>query len=123
MGRTNEFTLIADADFTGKLGYGVVVKNAMLNNTPYGSIATTAGGAIDGVITDITADGKAGAPVAVGRIGDIVFAKVGDGDLTVGDKIAVASDGTFVTAGDNATVVGVALATGAEGERIPVLLK
>lgn len=122
MGRTNEFTLIADADFTGKLGYAVVVKNAMLNNTPYGSIVTSAGVAIDGIITDITADGKAGAPVAVGRIGDIVFARLG-GAVTVGDKVATKNDGTLVTQADSAIVVGVALATGASGERIPVLLK
>lgn len=122
MGRTNEFTLIADADFTGKLGYAVVVKNTMLNNTPYGSIVSNAGVAIDGVITDITANGKAGAPVAVGRIGDIVFARLG-GTVTVGDKVAVKNDGTFVTQADSAIVVGVALATGASGERIPVLLK
>lgn len=122
MGRTNEFTLIADADFTGKLGYAVVVKNAMLNNTPYGSIVTNAGVAIDGIITDITADGKAGAPVAVGRIGDIVFARLG-GSVTVGDKVAVKNDGTLVTQADSAIVVGVALATGASGQRIPVLLK
>ena len=121
MGRTNEFTLVADADFSGKLGYAVVVKAQLDHNTPVGTIAG-AGVAIDGVITDITGPGLAGSPVAVARIGDICFASLGD-DVTVGDALATDVNGQFVTAGEGAEIVGKALATGAEDELIPILLK
>ena len=121
MGRTNEFTLVAGADFSEKLGYAVVVADALDHNTPIGEIAGV-GVAIDGVITDITGPGLAGSPVAVARIGDICFARLGD-DVTVGDEIATDANGAFVTAGENAVVAGKALATGVEGDLIPVLLK
>lgn len=121
MGRTNEFTLVAGANFSDKLGYAVVVSNTLDHNTPVGAIAG-AGVAIDGVITDITGPGLAGSPVAVAKIGDICFARLGD-DVTVGDEIATNASGTFVTASNNAVVAGKALATGVAGDLIPVLLK
>ena len=71
MGRTNEFTLVADGDFAGKLGYAVKVKaETLVHNTPVGTLAG-AGEAIDGIVTDITA----GNPqvLAVAKVGDIVF--------------------------------------------------
>ena len=119
MGRTNEFTLVADADFTGKAGYAVKVKNELVNRTPVGTIAT-AGEAIDGIVTDITA----GSPqvLAVAKVGDIVFACIGAGGVTVGDELVVGADGRLVKAGDGVAVAK-ALATGAEGEMIPVLIK
>ena len=97
MGRTNEFTLVADADFTGKAGYAVKVKNELVNRTPVGTIAT-AGGAIDGIVTDITA----GSPqvLAVAKVGDIVFACIGTGGVTVGDELVVGADGRLVEAVD-----------------------
>lgn len=118
MGRTNEFTLVADADFTGKLGHAVVVKAEMVHKTPVGTIAT-AGGAIDGIVTDITA----GAPqvLAVAKVGDIVFAKAG-GAITVGDELEVAEGGALVEKTDGVAVAK-ALATGAEGELLPVIIK
>lgn len=121
MGRTNEFTLVADADFSGKLGYAVVVKAQLDHNTPVGTIAG-AGVAIDGVISDITGPALAGSPVAVARIGDITFASLG-GDVTVGDEVATDANGQFVTAEGSAVVAGKALATGVKDELIPVLLK
>ncbi len=121
MGRTNEFTLVADADFSEKLGCAVVVKAEMVDKTPVGTIAT-AGQDIDGIITDITGPAKAGSPVAVARLGDIAFARVGTGGVTVGDKLVVAEGGVLVTAGEGVAVAK-ALATGKEGERIPVLIK
>lgn len=121
MGTTNEFTLVADADFSGKLGCAVVVKNKLVGKTPVGVIAG-AGVAIDGIITDITGPAKAGSPIAVGKVGDIVFARVGAGGVTVGDTLVVGTEGALIKAGDGVAVAK-ALATGAEGERIPVLIK
>lgn len=119
MGRTNEFTLVADADFAGKLGCAVVVKDELVHNTPVGTLAT-AGEAIDGIVTDITA----GAPqvLAVAKVGDIAFAKVGAGGITVGDELVVGANGTLVKAGEGVAVAK-ALATGKEGERIAVIIK
>lgn len=119
MGRTNEFTLVADADFAGKLGCAVVVKAELVHNTPVGTLAT-AGQAIDGIVTDITA----GAPqvLAVAKVGDIAFAKVGVGGVTVGDELVVGADGALVKAGEGVAVAK-ALATGKEGERIAVIIK
>ena len=118
MGRTNEFTLVADADFTGKQGCAVVVKNELVNRTPVGTLAS-AGKAIDGIVTDITA----GAPqvLAVAKVGDIVFAKAG-GAITVGDELEVAEGGALVEKTDGVAVAK-ALATGAEGELLPVIIK
>lgn len=118
MGRTNEFTLVADADFTGKLGHAVVVKAELVHKTPVGTIAT-AGQAIDGIVTDITA----GAPqvLAVAKVGDIVFAKAG-GAITVGDELEVAEGGALVKKASGVAVAK-ALATGAEGELLPVIIK
>lgn len=118
MGRTNEFTLVADADFTGKLGHAVVVKAELVHKTPVGTIAT-AGQAIDGIVTDITA----GAPqvLAVAKVGDIVFAKAG-GAITVGDELEVAEGGVLVKKASGVAVAK-ALATGAEGELLPVIIK
>lgn len=118
MGRTNEFTLVADADFTGKLGCAVVVKAELVHGTPVGTLAT-AGKAIDGIVTDITA----GAPqvLAVAKVGDIAFAKIG-GEITVGDELVVGENGTLVEAGEGVAVAK-ALATGKAGERIPVIIK
>ena len=119
MGKTKEFTLVADADFTGKLGCAVVVKKAeLVHNTPVGTLAT-ASKAIDGIITDITA----GAPqvLAVAKVGDIAFAKIG-GQVTVGDELVVGTNGALIKAGEGVAVAK-ALATGKEGERIPVIIK
>ena len=120
MGRTNEFTLVADADFTGKLGCAVVVKAQLVNNTPVATLAT-AEKAIDGIVTDITADGKAGAPLAVAKVGDIAFARIG-GAVTVGDELVVGENGKLIKAGEGVAVAK-ALATGKADERIPVLIK
>lgn len=119
MGRTNEFTLVADADFTGKLGYAVKVKAEMVHKTPVGTIAT-AGQAIDGIVTDITA----GAPqvLAVAKVGDIVLACVGTGGVTVGDELEVAEGGALVKK-TSGVAVAKALATGTEGELVPVIIK
>ena len=121
MGTTHEFTLIADADFSDKLGCAVVVKAELVHKTPVGKLAT-AQKAIDGIVTDITADGKAGAPLAVARIGDIAFAKIGVGGVTVGDELVVGTEGRLITAGEGVKVAK-ALASGAENELIPVLIK
>lgn len=119
MGRTNEFTLVADADFTGKLGHAVVVKAEMVHKTPVGTIAT-AGEAIDGIVTDITA----GNPqvLAVAKVGDIAFARVGADGITVGDELVAGEGGALIKAGEGVAVAK-ALATGAEGELIPVIIK
>lgn len=118
MGRTNEFTLVADGDFTGKQGCAVVIKNELVNRTPVGTLAT-AGEAIDGIVTDITA----GAPqvLAVAKVGDIVFAKLG-GAVTVADELEVDANGALVEK-SNGVAVAKALATGAKGELIPVIIK
>lgn len=122
MGRTNEFTLVADADFTGKRGYAVKVKAELLvHNTPVGTIAD-AGEAIDGIITDITGPAVAGSPIAVAKIGDIVFGAIGANGVTVGDELVVGEDGRLVTAGEGVAVAK-ALGTGAEGELVPVIIK
>ena len=121
MGRTNEFTLVADADFTGKRGYAVKVKAELVHNTPVGTIAQ-AGEAIDGIITDMTGPAVAGSPVAVAKIGDIVFGAIGAGGVTVGDELGVGADGRLVKAGEGVTVAK-ALGTGAEGELVPVIIK
>lgn len=119
MGRTNEFTLVADADFSGKLGCAVKVKAELVHNTPVGTLAG-AGEAIDGIVTDITA----GAPqvLAVARIGDIVFGKIG-AEVTVADNLAVDANGALIKATGDAKVVAKALATGKKDERIPVIIK
>jgi hypothetical protein len=118
MGRTNEFTLVADSDFSEKLGCAVVVKAELVDKTPVGTIAE-AGKAIDGIVTDITA----GKPqvLAIARIGDIAFAKLGEA-VTVGDELVVGEEGALAKAGEGVAVAK-ALATGAQGERIPVLIK
>ena len=118
MGRTNEFTLVADADFAGKLGCAVVVKAELVHNTPVGTLAT-AGEAIDGIVTDITA----GAPqvLAVAKVGDIAFAKVA-GAVTVGDELEVGTEGALVKA-TSGKAVAKALANGKAGERIAVIIK
>lgn len=121
MGTTHEFTLVADSDFTEKLGYAVKVKAELVHNTPVASIAD-AGKAIAGIVTDITAPATAGAPLAIARIGDIALAAVGTGGITVGDELEVGSDGRLVTKSSGA-VVAVALGTAKENERVPVLLK
>ena len=117
MGRTNEFTLVADADFTGKLGYAVKVKAELVHKTPVGTIAG-AGQEIDGIVTDITA----GAPqvLAVAKVGDIALACLG-GAVTVGDELIVAEGGKLVKG--TGKVVAKALATGAENELVPVIIK
>lgn len=118
MGRTNEFTLVADADFTGKLGCAVVVKNELVHNTPVGTIATKAG-AIDGIVTDITA----GAPqvLAVAKVGDIVFVRLG-GAVTVADDLEVGTNGVLVKK-TSGVAVAKALATGKADELIPAIIK
>ena len=118
MGRTNEFTLVADADFTGKQGCAVVVKAELVNRTPVGTIAT-AGKAIDGIVTDITA----GAPqvLAVAKVGDIVFAKLA-GTVAVADELEVGNGGALVKKASGVAVAK-ALAGGAEGELVPVIIK
>lgn len=121
MGTTHEFTLIADADFSDKLGCAVVVKAELVHKTPVGTLATAAK-AIDGIVTDITADGKAGAPLAIARVGDIAFAKIGADGVTVGDELVVGTEGRLIKAGEGVAVAK-ALATGAENELIPVLIK
>lgn len=122
MGITHEFTLVADADFTGKEGYAVVVKaGELVHRTPVGTIAT-AGKAIDGIVTDITGDGKAGTPLAIARIGDIVKAKIGTGGVTSGDELVVEAGGKLIKAGEGVAVAK-ALGTGKENDLIPVLIK
>lgn len=119
MGRTNEFTLVAKADFAGELGCAVKVDGTMVHKTPVGVVAT-AGQAIDGIVTDITA----GAPnklLAVAKIGDIVFALLA-GDVTVGAELEVGEAGALQTKASGIAVAK-ALATGVAGERIPVIIK
>ena len=121
MGRTNEFTLVADGDFAGKLGYAVKVKaETLVHNTPVGTLAG-AGEAIDGIVTDITA----GNPqvLAVAKVGDIVFATIGTGGAKVGDELAVEDGGKLVKQTSQAKTVAKALATGNAHERIPVIIK
>lgn len=122
MGTTHEFTLVADADFAGKEGYAVVVKaGELVHRTPVATIAT-AGKAIDGIVTDITADGKAGAPLAIARVGDIVKAKIGTGGVTSGDELVVEAGGKLIKAGEGVAVAK-ALDTGKENDLILVLIK
>lgn len=121
MGTTNEFTLVADADFSEKEGCAVVVKAEMVHQTPVGTIAT-AGQAIDGIVTDITGPGLTGSPIAVARTGDIAFARLGANGATVADELEVGTDGVLIKK-TSGVVVAKALATGKEGERIPVLIK
>lgn len=118
MGRTNEFTLVAEGDFTGKVGVAVKVGATLVHKTPTAVIAT-AGEAIDGIVTDITA----GAPqvLAVAKVGDIVFGKIG-GAVTVGDELEVGTDGVLVKKASGVAVAK-ALATGIENELIPVIVK
>lgn len=117
MGRTNEFTLVAEANFAGEVGCAVKVGTDMVHKTPVGVLATT--GAIDGIVTDIT-PGTPNKLLAVAKIGDIVFAKLGD-DVTVGDALEVMAGGVFKTSAGAG--VAKALATGVEGELIPVIIK
>lgn len=119
MANTNEFTLVAPEDYKEKLGHAVVVGATLVHNTPVAAIAT-AGEAIDGIITDITAGG-AGAPVAVAKVGDIAFVKLG-GAVTVGDELEVGTNGKLVKKASG-TVVAKALATGVADERIPAIIK
>lgn len=119
MGRTNEFTLVATTDMSDKLGIAVKIGTTMVNKTPTGVVATAAK-EIDGIITDITA----GNPqlLAVGKVGDIVFGKVGTGGVTVGDELEVGTDGVLVTK-STGVVVAKALATGVVNDLIPVIIK
>ena len=113
MGRTNEFTLVADGDFAGKLGYAVKVKaETLVHNTPVGTLAG-AGEAIDGIVTDITA----------GNPQVLAVAKVGTGGAKVGDELAVEAGGKLVKQANQAKTVAKALATGNANERIPVIIK
>ena len=119
MGRTNEFTLVAKADFAGELGCAVKVDGTMVHKTPVGVVAG-AGEAIDGIVTDITA----GAPnkvLAVAKVGDIVFALLADA-VTVGAELEVGANGALQTK-NSGIAVAKALATGVAGERIPVIIK
>lgn len=121
MGTTHEFTLVADAVFANeKLGCAVKVKNELVHRTPVGTLAG-AGEAIDGIVTDITA----GNPqvLAVARMGDIAFVRVGADGVTVADELAVEDGGALVKASGAAKVVAKALATGKQGELIPALIK
>lgn len=120
MGRTNEFTLVADADFTEKLGCAVKVKAELVHNTPVATIATSAE-AIDGIVTDITGTGLQGSPLAVAKLGDIALARI-EGTVTVGDELEVGTDGKLKTK-TSGVAVAKALATGKAGERIPVIIK
>lgn len=118
MGRTNEFTLVADGDFTGKAGVAVKIGTKLVHKTPTAVIAG-AGEAIDGIVTDITA----GAPqvLAVAKVGDIVFGKIG-GAVTVGDELEVGEAGALVKKASGEAVAK-ALATGIKDELIPVIIK
>lgn len=120
MANTNEFTLVAPEDYKEKLGHAVVVGTTLVHNTPVAVIAT-AGEAIDGIIIDITAGG-AGAPIAVAKVGDIAFVKLGTGGATVGDELEVATGGVLVEK-STGVAVAKALATGVAGERIPAIIK
>ena len=119
MANTNEFTLVAPEDYTGKQGCAVVIGNTLVHNTPVAAIAG-AGKAIDGIITDITAGG-AGAPVAVAKVGDIVHVKLG-GVVTSGDELEVGEGGKLVkkTSGE---VVAKAMGNGKAEERIQAIIK
>lgn len=119
MGKTNEFTLVAEGKFTGGLGCAVVVDAKLIHNTPVGKIAT-AGKAIDGIVTDITAGTNE--VLAVAKVGDIAFVLVGEGGITVGDELIVGANGALVKAGEGVAVAK-ALATGKEGERVPAIIK
>ena len=119
MGKTNEFTLVAEGKFAGELGCAVVVDAKLIHNTPVGKIAT-AGEAIDGIVTDITAGTNE--VLAVAKVGDIAFVLVGENGVTVGDELVVGANGALITAGDGVAVAK-ALATGIEGERIPAIIK
>lgn len=117
MGRTNEFTLVAETNFAGGIGCAVKVGATMVQKTPVGVLATS--GAIDGIVTDIT-PGTPNKLLAVARIGDIVFAKLG-GTVTVGDALEVMAGGVFTTS--SGAGVAKALASGVAGELIPVIIK
>lgn len=119
MGKTNEFTLVAEGKFAGAKGCAVVVDAKLIHNTPVGKIAT-AGEAIDGIVTDITAG--ANEVLAVAKVGDIAFVKVGVGGVTVGDELVVGANGTLVKGGEGIAVAK-ALATGKEGELISAIIK
>lgn len=118
MGKTNEFTLVAEGKFAGELGCAVVVDAKLIQSTPVGKVAT-AGEAIDGIVTDITAG--ANEVLAVAKVGDIAFVKLG-GAVTVGDELEVAEGGKLVTK-DSGVAVAKALATGVADERIPAIIK
>lgn len=120
MGRTNEFTLVAVENFAGQVGCAVAVGATMVHKTPVGDIAG-ATEAIDGIVTDITA-GTPNKLLAVARLGDIAFALVGAGGVTVGAELEVGANGTFVEH-ESGMVVAKALATGVEGELVPVIIK
>ena len=77
---------------------------------------------VDGIITYITLTGATEVTLAVARIGDIVFAKLGTGGATVGDELEVASGGVLIEK-STGVVVAKALATGSKDELIPVLIK
>lgn len=118
MGKTNEFTLVAEGKFAGELGCAVVVDAKLIQSTPVGKVAT-AGGVIDGIVTDITAG--ANEVLAVAKVGDIAFVKLG-GAVTVGDELEVAEGGKLVKKASGEAVAK-ALATGVEGERVPAIIK
>lgn len=118
MGKTNEFTLVAEGKFAGELGCAVVVDAKLVQSTPVGKVAT-AGGAIDGIVTDITAG--ANEVLAVAKVGDIAFVKLG-GAVTVGDELEVAEGGKLVKKASGEAVAK-ALATGVAGERVPAIIK
>ena len=118
MGKTNEFTLVAEGKFAGELGCAVVVDAKLVQSTPVGKVAT-AGGTIDGIVTDITAG--ANEVLAVAKVGDIAFVKLG-GAVTVGDELEVAEGGKLVKKASGEAVAK-ALATGVAGERVPAIIK
>lgn len=119
MGRTNEFTLVAEENFAGGIGCAVVVSNTMVHKTPVGELAG-AGVAIDGIVTDITPGAK-NKVLAVAKIGDIVFAKLA-GTVTVGGALEVGADGALI-AHSSGVEVAKALASGVAGDLIPVIIK
>lgn len=122
MGNTREYTLVgAKSNFAGKEGCAVNIGTTLTKKTPNAVIAT-AEQAIDGIITDITITGADEVTLAVARIGDIVFAKLGDGGATVGDELEVATGGVLVTKEDGVAVAK-ALNTGLKDELIPVIIK
>lgn len=122
MGNTREYTLVgAKATFADKVGCAVNIGTTLTKKTP-NAVAPTAGEAIDGIITDITLTGATEVTLAVARIGDIVFAKLGTGGATVGDELEVATGGVLVEK-STGVAVAKALATGSKDELIPVLIK